>query len=119
MKLPRFCYRVDCLHAASSAAGSKRTLSLSKIALGPIRFGFELRVSVLPQRKYHNQNTVNENRTTTKESHGVVLDANVMVVLESLAQPVGTFAGTEDRILRIRNGQIIPADVGNQGGGQN
>jgi hypothetical protein len=73
----------------------------------------------LPQRKYRNQNTVNTNITTTREGQTAVLDANVLALLESLAQPVGTFGGTQDRILRIRNGRIIPADAGSQGGGQN
>ena len=54
-----------------------------------------------------------------KDDQGVVVDTNVMAMLEALAQPAGTFAGMEDRILRIRNGQIIPADAGDQGGGQN
>jgi hypothetical protein len=39
--------------------------------------------------------------------------------LESISIPVGTFAGTQDRIIRIRNGQRVPADTGDQGGGQN
>jgi hypothetical protein len=66
-------------------------------------------------------NVANEKRNmrTTKRDPESLLDANVLALLQSLAQPVGTFAGTEDRILRIRNGEIIPADDGNQGGGQN
>jgi hypothetical protein len=56
---------------------------------------------------------------TTTEEQGIVLDAHVMAVLESLSKPIGTFAGTKDRILRIRNGQIIPPNAGDQGGGQN
>jgi len=43
---------------------------------------------------------------TTTEEQGIVLDAHVMAVLESLSKPIGTFEGTKDRILRIRNGQI-------------
>jgi hypothetical protein len=39
--------------------------------------------------------------------------------LESVSIPIGTFAGSEDRIVRIRKGQIVPADTGDQGGGQN
>jgi hypothetical protein len=32
---------------------------------------------------------------------------------------VGTFAGSKDAVLRIRNGKPIAADTGDQGGGQN
>jgi len=59
--------------------------------------------------------TVNENKTI-KEG---LSDAAVLSALESLPLPIGTFAGSEDRIVRIRNGQIIPADAGSQGKGQN
>jgi hypothetical protein len=33
--------------------------------------------------------------------------------------PIGTFAGSQDVVLRIRNGKPIPANTGDQGGGQN
>jgi hypothetical protein len=33
--------------------------------------------------------------------------------------PIGTFAGWQDVILRIRNGKPVPANTGDQGGGQN
>jgi hypothetical protein len=32
---------------------------------------------------------------------------------------IGTFAGSNDFIVRIRNGKPIAADTGDQGGGQN
>jgi hypothetical protein len=35
------------------------------------------------------------------------------------AKPVGTFGGSIDFILRIRNGKPVAADTGDQGGGQN
>jgi hypothetical protein len=34
-------------------------------------------------------------------------------------KPVGTFGGSIDFILRIRNGKPVAADTGDQGGGQN
>jgi hypothetical protein len=37
----------------------------------------------------------------------------------ALCKPVGTFAGTEDLILRVRNGQVVAVDSGDQGDGQN
>jgi hypothetical protein len=33
--------------------------------------------------------------------------------------PVGTFGGSIEFILRIRNGKPVAADTGDQGGGQN
>jgi hypothetical protein len=54
----------------------------------------------------------------TKEEWETTLTSEVMAVLHSLSQPIGTFGGSEDRIIRIRNGQIIPANTGDQGGGQ-
>lgn len=32
---------------------------------------------------------------------------------------IGTFAGSQDVILRIRNGKPVAANTGDQGGGQN
>ena len=39
--------------------------------------------------------------------------------LLSMAKPIGTFAGEGDFILRIHDGKVVPADTGDQGGGQN
>jgi hypothetical protein len=39
--------------------------------------------------------------------------------LAAIGMPIGTFAGTADVILRIRNGIPVPANTGAQGGGQN
>jgi hypothetical protein len=36
-----------------------------------------------------------------------------------ISVPVGSFAGTLERIIRIRDGRPVPADTGDQGGGQN
>ena len=33
--------------------------------------------------------------------------------------PIGSFAGSEDFVIRIRNGKLVAADTGDQGGGQN
>jgi len=41
------------------------------------------------------------------------------LALESLSKPIGTFGGITDQILRVRHGQAISADTGDQGGGQN
>ena len=39
--------------------------------------------------------------------------------LAATGMPIGRFAGTADVIVRIRNGQPVPANTGTQGGGQN
>jgi|GEM_PF-2133042 hypothetical protein len=33
--------------------------------------------------------------------------------------PIGTFAGTIEQLILVRNGEIVPSDTGDQGGGQN
>jgi hypothetical protein len=33
--------------------------------------------------------------------------------------PIGTFAGTIEQLVLVRNGEIVPSDTGDQGGGQN
>jgi len=37
---------------------------------------------------------------------------------EFISVPIGTFAGTQDRIVRIRDGRPVPADTGGQAGGK-
>lgn len=61
----------------------------------------------------------NRDQTVKTKGQGDRADAGNRFTLESVSIPIGTFAGTEDRIIRIRNGQIVPADTGGQGGGQN
>jgi hypothetical protein len=41
------------------------------------------------------------------------------IVVQIISVPVGSFAGTLERIIRMRNGQPLPADTGDQGGRQN
>jgi hypothetical protein len=60
--------------------------------------------------------TIKQAVVTTDEAKSAVDSTGS---IESLTLPVGTFAGTQDRILRIRNGKPVPADTGDQGGGQN
>jgi len=33
--------------------------------------------------------------------------------------PLGSFSGTIERLVLVRNGEIVPSDAGDQGGGQN
>jgi hypothetical protein len=56
--------------------------------------------------------TLNEERETRMTSE-------VIAILQSISEPVGSFGGSEDRIVRIRNGQVVAADIGRQGEGQN
>ena len=41
------------------------------------------------------------------------------VELMKMAKPIGIFGGPTDLILRFRNGELVAADTGDQGGGQN
>jgi hypothetical protein len=53
------------------------------------------------------------------ESQKPVADIRLPPEILALCKPIGTFAGTEDLILRLRNGQVIAANSGDQGRGQN
>ena len=111
MKLPSFCDRISCLRTANHAVAFERTVFRSQAAT---HHSSAWEPEPCTQHT-HRIKAVNKNETI-KEG---LPDTTALAALESLAQPVGTFAGTEDRILRIRNGQIIPAGAGSQGGGQN
>ena len=50
-----------------------------------------------------------------KESSFAISTANLV----TMSKPIDTFAGSEDFIMRIRNGKLVTADTGDQGGGQN
>ena len=39
--------------------------------------------------------------------------------LQIIRVPVGTFAGTQERLLLVPEGELPGFDIGNQGGGQN
>jgi hypothetical protein len=39
--------------------------------------------------------------------------------LQVVRVPVGTFAGTQERLFLIQDGELLGFDIGNQGGGQN
>jgi hypothetical protein len=50
-----------------------------------------------------------------KESLSTISDRN----LTRMAKPIGIYAGAADSVLRFRNGELVAADTGDQGGGQN
>jgi hypothetical protein len=58
-------------------------------------------------------------QTVLAEQHHNKSNPNSLGPSEFIGEPIGTFAGTQDRILRIRDGEKVPADTGEQGGGQN
>jgi hypothetical protein len=60
----------------------------------------------------------NDKRTGTSGPKGSP-SVNLPVDLTRMAKPVGSFAGTTDLILRLRNGVLVVSDTGDQGGGQN
>jgi len=39
--------------------------------------------------------------------------------LQIIKGSVGTFAGTQERLFLVRDGELAGFDIGNQGGGQN
>jgi hypothetical protein len=39
--------------------------------------------------------------------------------LKAMGIPIGTFGGSHDFVVRIRNGALVAANAGTQGGGQN
>ena len=53
------------------------------------------------------------------ESRKKSVDVSLPPEVLALCKPIGTFAGTEDLILRVRNGQVVAVDSGEQGDGQN
>lgn len=56
---------------------------------------------------------------TLNEEKETRMTSEVIAILQSISEPVGSFGGSEDRIIRIRNGQVVAADIGRQGEGQN
>jgi hypothetical protein len=64
-------------------------------------------------------NTQNNDQTTFREQQNGAPNADSANRLEYVSIPVGSFAGTLERIIRVRDGRPIPADTGDQGGGQN
>jgi hypothetical protein len=45
--------------------------------------------------------------------------ANAAASLMRRAAPIGVFAGPIEFVVRFQNGELVPADTGSQGGGQN
>jgi hypothetical protein len=73
-------------------------------------------------RRAHQNNLMNthhKKQTALADQKDIESNQDFMKPLESISLPVGTFAGIEDRIIRVRNGKRVPADTGDQGGGQN
>jgi hypothetical protein len=61
------------------------------------------------------QNDQKQGTSSSKNSPATVLAVNLM----RTAKPIGTFADSKDSTLRFRNGELVVADTGDQGGGQN
>jgi hypothetical protein len=64
-------------------------------------------------------NTPRNDQTVLPAKRHSGLGGDSLNALEFISIPVGSFAGTLERILRIRDGKQVPADTGDQGGGQN
>lgn len=61
------------------------------------------------------QNEQNQVTNRPKNSPATISAVDLM----RMAKPIGTFGGSTDFILRFRKGQLVAADTGDQGGGQN
>jgi len=61
----------------------------------------------------HNDQKQATNRP--KNSPATISDFELM----KMAKSIGTFGGSTDFILRFRKGQLVTANTGDQGGGQN
>jgi hypothetical protein len=57
-----------------------------------------------------------DDQNRTRERRDSLLPA---IDLFKTRTPIGSFAGSEDFVIRIRNGKLVAADTGDQGGGQN
>jgi len=57
-----------------------------------------------------------DNQNRTKERKDTPLSPTDLFKTRS---PIGSFGGTQDFVIRIRNGKLVAANTGDQGGGQN
>ena len=61
-------------------------------------------------------NVQQDEQNRAKELKGASLPP---VDLLKARRPIGRFAGPQDFVIRIRDGELVPANTGDQGGGQN
>jgi hypothetical protein len=61
------------------------------------------------------ENDQKQGTNYSKRSLGTITSVELM----KMAKPIGNFGGPADSILRFRNGKLVAADTGDQGGGQN
>jgi hypothetical protein len=55
-----------------------------------------------------------QNQTMERKNSGLAT-----IDLSKTRTPIGSFAGSQDFLIRMRNGKLVAADTGDQGGGQN
>ena len=60
-------------------------------------------------------NAIQNSASSTPKEGGKLKDNSPLPAFVS----IGTFAGSKDSVLRIRDGNPVPANTGDQGGGQN
>jgi hypothetical protein len=53
------------------------------------------------------------------ETNTPAVQVRLLPEILALGKAIGTFAGSDDLNLRVRNGYLVAADAGDQGGGQN
>jgi hypothetical protein len=74
---------------------------------------------LIPQRNMVIMNTLRNDPIVLAEPEKRGFAADSSKKSEFISVPVGSFAGTLERVIRIRNGQPVAADTGDQGAGQN
>jgi hypothetical protein len=99
------CGRSSLLNFGLPVIGGQRSLAFVALVLRHINKAREHNVKTQDQTNppYSNQSYL------SGEHRG----------LQVVRVPVGTFAGTQERLFLIRNGELQGFDLGNQGGGQN
>jgi hypothetical protein len=115
VKQPRcwqFCPNFSVVRAWTNRATSETDSTSTLLTLSAITHFMTQRNAVIMNAQRNDQ-TVLPNR----KKNGFSADASTG--LEFISVPVGSFAGTLERIIRIRDSRPVPADTGDQGGGQN
>ena len=80
-------------------------------------------LNVVPPRIVQLYMTNKRDKTNSKppadRSESQVSGVFSLEQLEEMGVPIGTFGGSHDFMVRIRDGALVAANTGTQGGGQN
>ena len=93
--------------ALNLAAGSRLNLICSQGSKSKVAVGQKVKIVVRPLESSELRRRGSENTSGSAEQGA-----------DPTAKPVGTFAGPTDLNVRTREGDAVPQDTGDQGGGQ-